>query len=134
MDLLYERHVPQMGYEKVWPSTHKCPTCEDVIITYPGSHRPLYIPALRFAREDRFGTAGEYKVIYTCLKCNRVFSNRHIKTVAEAKKIIEDVKKAPSIVRRATEFEMREDSAWKERVAVLEAEIMGYFKEKYGAF
>lgn len=80
--LLYETHVPQKGYRKIWPEDIKCPVCRSNIIVRSGSHKPLYIPNKKFEGGDRV-------VIYVCTTCYLTFKNTAAMTVDE---LIEEYK------------------------------------------
>lgn len=80
--LLYETHIPQKGYTKVWPRDVKCPVCCLNIITRDRSHKPLYIP-------NRHSEGGERVVIYVCTTCYLTLKNTTAMTVEE---LIEEYK------------------------------------------
>lgn len=76
--LLYETHVPQKGYIKLWPTDVKCPVCQVNVITRDKSHKPLYIPNKKY-------TGGERVVIYVCNTCYQAFKNTDAMTVENLK-------------------------------------------------
>jgi len=80
--LLYETHVPQKGFTKIWPTDVKCPVCNFNIIARPGSHKPLYIP-------NRHSEGGERVVIYVCTTCYLTLKHTTAVTVEE---LIEEYK------------------------------------------